>query len=187
MNYQPKKYTDKELLILFPEAIGIIPEKIKECKSAIAEKEKAITKLLRNVHASETDEFSQWFAEEIIKMLMMPELSALEKNLFRLNNLQNLIKPNKRKNTREKLSEKIEIAKQYPIEELARNKLNIKKSGNTFSALCPLHNEKTPSFYIYPASNRYYCFGCQAKGDVITLTMALYGLDFKEAVALLQY
>jgi len=69
---------------------------------------------------------------------------------------------------------------------LARSKLELMQSGGNFISLCPFHNEKTPSFYIYPESNKFYCFGCQAKGDVITLTMALHGIEFKEAVGMLQ-
>ena len=43
----------------------------------------------------------------------------------------------------------------------------LKKAGNTWKGLCPFHGEKTPSFTVNPDKGFFYCFGCQAKGDVI--------------------
>lgn len=186
MKYRLPKYSDKELLEIFPEAREIIPLKIKECKKIIKEKERKIATVLNEIYALKADAFSEWFGEEIIKMFMMPDLLKAERILFRLNNFKYLINPKKENHEQFEFKEKIEIAKRYPIEELLRNVLDLRKNGTKFIALCPLHEEKTPSFYIYPESNRYYCFGCQAKGDVITLTMALHGINFKEAVAMLQ-
>ena len=48
---------------------------------------------------------------------------------------------------------------------------------NCNKALCPLHNEKTPSFTIYPKSNSWHCFGCGAGGSAIDFVMAYFGLD----------
>lgn len=186
MKYQPPKFTDKELLEMFPEAKNIISKKIKECKEAIKEKEQEMGDALNKIYALETDKFSEWFGEEVVRMQMMPALEELELNLLRLNHLKYLSNPNLQKNDYYKFEEKIENAKRYPIAELARSKLEFRQVGKNFVILCPFHNEKTPSFYIYPETNRFYCFGCQEKGDVITLTMALYGINFKEAVALLQ-
>jgi hypothetical protein len=53
------------------------------------------------------------------------------------------------------------------------------KRGN--KALCPLHNEKTPSFTVYPNSNSWHCFGCGAGGSAIDFVMAFFGLDPLEA------
>jgi len=47
--------------------------------------------------------------------------------------------------------------------------------------LCPLHNEKTPSFTIYPNNNSWHCFGCGVGGSVIDFVIAYYGLDALEA------
>lgn len=186
MKYQPPKYSDKELLEMFPEARELIPLKIKACKEIIKKKEKDITKALNNVYMLETDKFSEWFGEEVIKTFMMPDLIKMEKELFRLNSFQYLLNPKQKNNERHNFKEKIEIAKQYPIATLSGNTLDIRKAGQNFIASCPFHQEKTPSFYIYPETNRFYCFGCQIKGDVINLTMLLHGINFKEAVAKLQ-
>ena len=48
-------------------------------------------------------------------------------------------------------------------------------------AICPLHNEKSPSFTVYPNNNSWHCFGCKAGGSVIDFVMAYYGLDALEA------
>ena len=48
-------------------------------------------------------------------------------------------------------------------------------------ALCPIHNEKSPSFTVYKQSNSWHCFGCGAGGSVIDFVMAYFGLDATEA------
>ena len=48
--------------------------------------------------------------------------------------------------------------------------------------LCPFHNEKTPSFTVYPDTNSFYCFGCGAGGDVISFIRRIDNLDYVEAV-----
>ncbi|MBE0427884.1 MAG: hypothetical protein IBX72_14720 [Nitrospirae bacterium] len=66
----------------------------------------------------------------------------------------------------------IEQAREYPIENL----INVRRN----MAVCPFHNDKQPSLSI--KHNRFYCFGCHAKGDVIEFLMRRDGLSFKEAV-----
>ncbi len=55
-------------------------------------------------------------------------------------------------------------------------------SGERFTGRCPFHEERTPSFSVNPAKKLYYCFGCGAKGDVITFVRETEGLDFVGAV-----
>ena len=49
------------------------------------------------------------------------------------------------------------------------NYVQLKPNGSEFSACCPFHKEKTPSFSVSDAKNFYYCFGCGAGGDVVIL------------------
>lgn len=51
--------------------------------------------------------------------------------------------------------------------------------------LCPFHNEKTPSFVVYPETQSFYCFGCGAGGDVITFIKKINNVDYIEAVKFL--
>src|SRR5690554_2999182 len=55
--------------------------------------------------------------------------------------------------------------------------------GNRLKGLCPFHSEKTPSFHVNRDRGFYYCFGCQAKGDVFDFVMQTQGLGFFEALS----
>ena len=61
----------------------------------------------------------------------------------------------------------------------------LKKAGRNFKALCPFHTEKTPSFYVFPHTQTWHCFGCNAGGDVFSFLMKKEGLNFGEALKLL--
>jgi len=63
--------------------------------------------------------------------------------------------------------------------------LKMERSGGSFKARCPFHNEKTPSFFISPERNTYYCFGCGAKGDIFTFVEQFEGIDFPGALKML--
>jgi len=60
--------------------------------------------------------------------------------------------------------------------------VKLKKSGQNYSACCPFHNEKTPSFSVSPAKQFYHCFGCGAHGTAISFLMEYSGMGFVEAV-----
>lgn len=74
------------------------------------------------------------------------------------------------------------IKERLDIVEVASAYLKLEKSGINYKARCPFHNEKTPSFFISPARQSYYCFGCGAKGDMFTLVQELEGVDFRGAL-----
>jgi len=61
----------------------------------------------------------------------------------------------------------------------------LKKTGANWSGLCPFHGEKSPSFSVNPDKGVFYCFGCQAKGDVISFVRDMDHLDFQGAVEFL--
>ncbi|MFN2421525.1 MAG: DNA primase [Gemmatimonadota bacterium] len=60
--------------------------------------------------------------------------------------------------------------------------VTLKKRGKNWVGLCPFHPEKTPSFNVTPDKQMYYCFGCQAGGNVFTFLMEYERLDFPSAV-----
>ncbi len=63
---------------------------------------------------------------------------------------------------------------------------DLRRAGpSRYEGLCPFHEERTPSFGIDPTQKVYYCFGCQASGDVFTFVQETEGLDFKGALELL--
>ena len=61
----------------------------------------------------------------------------------------------------------------------------LKRAGSNLNGLCPFHNEKTPSFTVYPETSSYYCFGCGNGGDVITFIKNIENLDYIDAVRFL--
>jgi DNA primase len=58
----------------------------------------------------------------------------------------------------------------------------LKKAGANYSACCPFHNEKSPSFTVSPTKQFYHCFGCGAHGTAISFLMEYHGLSFVEAI-----
>ena len=58
----------------------------------------------------------------------------------------------------------------------------LKRAGSVYKALCPFHNEKTPSFTVSPQRQAYYCFGCQSGGSVFRFLMDYEHIDFPSAV-----
>lgn len=77
----------------------------------------------------------------------------------------------------------IEEVRQIPINEvIARFNVQLKQKGASYTACCPFHDEKTPSFVVTPSKGIYKCFGCGASGDGIKFTMEKRGLDFYSAI-----
>ena len=68
------------------------------------------------------------------------------------------------------------------IVDLVDGHVKLKKTGRNYSACCPFHKEKTPSFSVAPDKQFYYCFGCGAGGNAIGFLMQLENLNFPEAV-----
>jgi DNA primase len=66
--------------------------------------------------------------------------------------------------------------------QVAGEHIALRKVGRRWVGLCPFHAEKTPSFSVNAEEGLYYCFGCQASGDVITFVREVEHLDFAEAV-----
>ncbi len=78
-----------------------------------------------------------------------------------------------------------ELHMRCDIEQTISSYVQLKRRGKNLVGLCPFHNEKTPSFTVYPDSQSYYCFGCGAGGEVINFIRRAENLDFTEAVRFL--
>jgi DNA primase len=68
------------------------------------------------------------------------------------------------------------------IVEIVSAHTELRRRGARYVGLCPFHDERTPSFSVDPGANLYYCFGCQAGGDVFSFLQEKEGLEFREAV-----
>lgn len=71
------------------------------------------------------------------------------------------------------------------LAELAAEITKVKRSGRSVMAVCPFHQEKTPSLSIDPARGLFHCFGCGKSGDIFGWVQESQSLDFREAVELL--
>ncbi|MEA4911227.1 MAG: DNA primase [Oscillospiraceae bacterium] len=79
----------------------------------------------------------------------------------------------------------MELHERSDIVEVIDAYVTLRRRGRLYTGLCPFHNEKTPSFTVYPDTQSYYCFGCGAGGDVITFIKQKENLEYIEAVKLL--
>ncbi|MES2224301.1 MAG: DNA primase [Patescibacteria group bacterium] len=77
------------------------------------------------------------------------------------------------------------IKERLSIIDVIASYIDVEKSGGNFKAKCPFHNEKTPSFYISPERQSYYCFGCAVKGDIFTFVQEFEGVDFVTSLKML--
>jgi len=73
------------------------------------------------------------------------------------------------------------------IVEVVDRRIKLKKTGKNYSARCPFHDEKTPSFSVNPDKQFYYCFGCGAGGNAIGFVMDYDNVDFPQAVETLAH
>ena len=78
-----------------------------------------------------------------------------------------------------------EILLRNDIESLISSYIPLKRAGSNLKGLCPFHNEKTPSFMVYPADNSFFCFGCGVGGNAITFIRQMERLDYPDAVEFL--
>jgi len=75
-----------------------------------------------------------------------------------------------------------ELVARTDIVELIDSRVPLKKAGREYTACCPFHNEKTPSFTVSPTKQFYHCFGCGAHGTAIGFLMEFEHMEFPEAV-----
>lgn len=78
-----------------------------------------------------------------------------------------------------------ELKKRNRIVDVINTYVPLKRAGNLYTACCPFHNEKTPSFMVYERTESFYCFGCGAGGDVVSFVMKADNVDYGSAVEIL--
>ena len=75
-----------------------------------------------------------------------------------------------------------ELLARVDLVEVIDRRVSLKKAGRNYTACCPFHNEKTPSFSVNPDKQFYYCFGCGASGNALSFLMEYEGQEFVAAI-----
>ncbi|MDA8962413.1 CHC2 zinc finger domain-containing protein [Congregibacter sp.] len=75
-----------------------------------------------------------------------------------------------------------DILDRVDIVDVIDRRVKLKKTGKNYSARCPFHDEKSPSFSVNPEKQFYYCFGCGAGGNALGFLMDYENIDFPQAV-----
>lgn len=78
-----------------------------------------------------------------------------------------------------------EIKARLDLTDVVSGYVQLRKSGRYLKGLCPFHQEKTPSFIVFPEKGTWHCFGCGKGGDVFSFVMLKENLDFRGALELL--
>ncbi|MGH2534043.1 MAG: DNA primase [Thermomicrobiales bacterium] len=76
-----------------------------------------------------------------------------------------------------------EVRERTDAVDLVSQYVSLKRTGRNYKGLCPFHQEKTPSFVVFPESGNFHCFGCGKGGDIFTFYMGVENADFKESLA----
>ena len=77
------------------------------------------------------------------------------------------------------------VKERTDIVDLVGKAVQLRQTGRYFKGRCPFHEEKTPSFVVYPDSQSYHCFGCGKTGDIFTWVMENEHLEFRDALVAL--
>jgi len=78
-----------------------------------------------------------------------------------------------------------QIKERLHIVDVVSSYIKLDKAGTNYKGKCPFHNEKTPSFFVSPDRDSFYCFGCGAKGDIFSFVEQFEGVDFRGALTML--
>jgi DNA primase len=78
-----------------------------------------------------------------------------------------------------------QIKNRLNIVDVIGSYLKLEKAGINFKARCPFHREKTPSFFVSPSRDSFYCFGCGKKGDIFNFVQEFEGVDFRGSLKIL--
>ena len=78
-----------------------------------------------------------------------------------------------------------EIKFRNELSDVVGQYVQLHRAGSNMVGLCPFHSEKTPSFYVFPTTRSFNCFGCGTGGDVVTFIMSIENLDYPGAIEFL--
>lgn len=191
-----KYLSDHELFEIFPEGRLMVVEQIEaweEKKKNTVHAFNHFKKRARAVYDIYKEDknwnsfFIYYWCYLVPQHLFDPKIKAINKHLAILYRQKKLFvdEPSEEKDKIIAWEEKVDTAKKRPLLSLYDFQ-KPRHIGKRISALCPFHNERTPSFVIYEDQNMFHCFSCQKHGDSISFVMLLNRYSFREAVSYLQ-
>lgn len=184
-NFPPILPKDEQLFETFGDSLReIIPGKLQEI---MEEQDELVEERTQNLQVLNSwkfkNSFDKWFCYTAFSYDFM-EYDILNRHLkywLRLASKTSKNKEWEKPPDGQPISqEQLIIARESPIEELFPTQL--RKVGERLRGRCPFHTEHTGSFFIFLNDNKFYCFGCHERGDVIDFYMKLHEVGFVEAV-----
>lgn len=173
------KYSDWELLEIFPEAKPFYEKELSLLLQVEKKIENGARERMQEVKNTAIDEITDWWRNEIIKEFWLKDLLKVKK---RIAFLRALLRPDN--NQFLITAQEIENARKHPRTDI----WDLAQANRAKFASCPFHKEKTPSMHCWKDKNdvqRFHCFGCGEKGDIIDFLMKTKNIDFDEAIKIL--
>ena len=180
-----KKFSIPQQLLQAPE----IQEHLKDCILSYAERIEALKQerdeyIENSLEFSELEDFAKEYRLFAFRVRTQDILPVLERQLR--NMCWELRKAQGKLDSNSRWQEAYRYAtEEVTITNVIQTLVGIPEHKTKRAILCPFHDEKTPSFKIYPKTNSYCCFGCQKSGKPVNFVMELKNCNFKEAVHLL--
>ena len=185
--------SDIALVNSFPDELETVMQLLIDSWREADELYAKLQEIWRVVDRTQADSFTKWFYKRKTMFDEAQELIVLQKKIQRLERLKKIYE---KKRIEEQLSheyfktkkdrEQFDIDKLFARQELLADILSyqgveLKKRGKLFRGLCPFHNEKSPSFFVY-ADNWFHCYGCSKHGNFIDYLIETRKLTFREAL-----
>lgn len=171
---KPRITTDEEALKIFPQAREIIPLKITELERERDDILIDVRESLDNVRKTDPDNLEFW--TQYYALTRPDWIKPIERRIAKLKRLIRVEKIDHKGLTQTD----IDRANSTPIDSILG--VELKRHGRLFKTNCPMHEDKTPSLFVYQEDNSFYCFSCAKGGDAIALVQAIKGYDFVRAV-----
>jgi hypothetical protein len=179
--YKPELPKNQEWLEVFPEAREYVENRLTRYRALRGWLEKQKKEILELLAMRDLGEEEEAFYLFLIKVYIGFPLIWVNREIRRLERYL----PEKRTcKSSEKFLDVEEIKKRVDIVEVVSDYVDLKRTGKVYMGRCPFHDDRKPSFAVYP--DGYKCFGCGASGDVIDFIMQIRNCDFKEALEILK-
>ncbi len=192
-DYTKQPLKDTEIVEAFPDEQELVVEKLKEYYHEAAIIFQEVKRLHKMIDKAKNTNIEKWIFSNADKYRETSKLKWFYQQIKRLERLKVIYE--KKRIERLLSKEHFETKKERELFDIdamfARPQLlmdiilsdgiNLRSKGSYGLALCPFHQEKTPSFAAYE-DNWYHCFGCQKHGNFIDYLMLKHNLTFKEAL-----